>query len=64
MPSETTLDQLRAEAERAGLNLDEEELKKLLPGVNRSRRQIAELREIVSGGDEPADIFLAGGNRE
>ncbi len=64
MPSETTLDQLRAEAERAGLNLDEEELKKLLPGVNRSRKQVTELREIVSGSDEPAGIFLAGGHRE
>ncbi|MDH3446267.1 MAG: hypothetical protein OEN50_20275 [Deltaproteobacteria bacterium] len=59
MPSEISLDQLRAEAVRAGLHLDEEELKKLLPGVNRSRKQVAELRDILSDGDEPAGIFSA-----
>ena len=64
MPSDIALDQLRAEATDAGLTLDEEELKKLLPGVNRARRQIAELRAILSDGDEPAGIFSAGGKKK
>ena len=59
MPSDTALDQLRAEAEHAGLALDEEELKKLLPGVNRARKQITELRAVLSDRDEPAGIFFA-----
>lgn len=57
MAKETDIGELRAEAQRAGLDLDEEELKKLLPGVNRARKQVAELRAIVSDADEPAGIF-------
>ncbi len=57
MTKETDIGELRAEAQRAGLDLDEEELKKLLPGVNRARKQVAELRAIVSDADEPAGIF-------
>jgi tRNA pseudouridine-54 N-methylase len=57
MATEITLDQLRAKALQAGLELDDEELQKLLPGVNRSRRQAAELRELLSDYSEPASIF-------
>ena len=46
-------------AARAGLNLAEEELRKLLPGVNRARRQVAELREFVTDTMEPAGTFSA-----
>ncbi len=57
MDQEITLDSLRKMAERAGLKLNEEELQKLLPGVNRSKKQAAELRELVAAGDEPASTF-------
>jgi hypothetical protein len=57
MAVEITLDELRVRAERAGVELTEEELKQLLPGVNRAYRQARELRELVSQTDEPAAIF-------
>ena len=59
MATEITLDELRARAERAGIELSEEELEKLLPGVNRSYKQARELRELVTDGDEPALSFRA-----
>lgn len=59
MPNEITLEQLRMLAAQAGLRLTEEELQRLLPGVNRSRNQIADLRELLALGDEPAGIFAA-----
>jgi hypothetical protein len=59
MPYEITLEQLKMLAAPAGLKLSEEELQRLLPGVNRSRNQIADLREIVGLGDEPAGVFAA-----
>jgi hypothetical protein len=59
MATEITLDELRARAERAGIELTEEELTKLLPGVNRSFKQARELRELVSAADEPASAFSA-----
>jgi hypothetical protein len=58
MPSEITLEELRARAARAGLNLAEEELEKLLPGVNRSHQQAGELRGLISDADEPAGAFF------
>jgi Ca2+-binding EF-hand superfamily protein len=59
MPTEITLDELRAMASRAGLKLTEDELQKLLPGVNRSRKQVADLRDFMTDALEPAGVFLA-----
>jgi hypothetical protein len=50
---------LRAKALQAGLELDDEELQKLLPGVNRARDQVAELRQFLSDATEPAATFTA-----
>jgi hypothetical protein len=52
-----TLDSLRKMAEGSGLKLSEEELKRLLPGVNRAKQQAAELRELIAAPDEPASTF-------
>jgi hypothetical protein len=57
MDHEITLDGLRQMAERAGLKLSEDELQRLLPGVNRSKKQATELRELVAAGNEPAATF-------
>ena len=59
MATEITLDELRARAERAGIELSEDELQKLLPGVNRSYKQARELRDLATDGDEPAVVFTA-----
>ena len=59
MVDKLTLEDLRAMAERAGLRLADDELQSLLPGVQRSRQQIAELRELIDGADEPAGTFTA-----
>ena len=59
MADETTLDELRRMARQASLNLADEELQKLLPGVNRSRKQVAELREFIADTAEPAATFAA-----
>jgi hypothetical protein len=63
MPSETTLDELRVQSTRAGLDLSEHELKQLLPGVNRAARQVNELRALLSDSDEPAAVFAARGGK-
>lgn len=52
-----TLESLRRMAEQAGLKLSEDELQRLLPGVNRARKQAAALREVLAPSDEPALIF-------
>ncbi len=59
MAAEITLNQLRAKALQAGLELDDEELQKLLPGVNRARKQVAELRQLVTDAAEPASTSSA-----
>jgi hypothetical protein len=59
MAANITLDELRSRAIRAGLKLSEEELQKLLPGVSRTRQQVAELREHVPDVAEPAGVFIA-----
>jgi len=59
MIREIKLDELRTMAQQVGLNLSDEELLRLLPGVNRSRKQVAELRELLARTDEPAAIFDA-----
>ena len=57
MASEISLDELRVRAARAGLELNEDELKQLLPGVNRTYKQVNELRHLLSDSDEPASVF-------
>jgi hypothetical protein len=59
MLREIKLDELRAVAEQIGLRLPEEELLRLLPGVNRSRKQVTELRELLAKTDEPSSVFRA-----
>jgi hypothetical protein len=54
---ELTLEELRAMATRAGLALADDELQPLLPGVNRARKQAAELRGLIALETEPAEIF-------
>ena len=57
MTTEITLSQLRMIAEQAGLRLSEEQLQRVLPGVNRSRKQVSELRGLLSDSLEPAANF-------
>jgi Asp-tRNA(Asn)/Glu-tRNA(Gln) amidotransferase C subunit len=59
MAKEITLAQLQKMAERSGLKLSDEELEKLLPGVNRSHHQLLELRELITDSIEPAAAFVA-----
>ena len=59
MTNEISLNQLRDMTQRAGLNLSEDELAKLLPGVNRTRRQADELRLLLTNQVEPAGHFSA-----
>jgi hypothetical protein len=63
MPSEITLDELRIRAARAGLELSEDELKQLLPGVNRAHKQANELRALVLDNDEPVSVFGAAASK-
>jgi hypothetical protein len=57
MKQEITIDALRQMAERAGLKLSEDELQRLLPGVNRATKQAAELRDLLEAGAGPASTF-------
>ncbi len=57
MATEITLDDLRSMASRAGLSLSDDELQKLLPGVNRSHNQVLELRALLLEEAEPAAHF-------
>ncbi len=59
MVQDLSLNQLRELAERAALKLPDDELAKLLPGVNRARRQADELRQLVNAQTEPAGHFGA-----
>ena len=52
-----TIEECRALAKAAGLGLSDEELQRLLPGINRAKRQAAELRELIATTVEPAAIF-------
>ena len=58
MAKEITLAQLQKMAERSGLKLSDEDLEKLLPGVNRSHHQLLELRELITDSIEPAAVFV------
>ena len=64
MNKEITLAQLQTMVERSGLNLTDEEVEKLLPGVNRSHNQILELRELITDNIEPATAFAASRNKK
>ncbi|HEU4343065.1 MAG TPA: hypothetical protein VFU31_16045 [Candidatus Binatia bacterium] len=64
MATELSLDELRKMVSRAGLKLAEEELQKLLPGVNRSRNQAAELRQLMADPLEPAGTFSANARKQ
>lgn len=59
MTREITLDELRAMVMQAGLTLSDEELQTLVPGVNRARKQAAELRTLINDNNEPASSFSA-----
>jgi len=59
MEGEFTFDELRLMAQRAGLKLTDDELERLLPGVNRAKKQAGELRVLVSLDSDPAGTFNA-----
>ena len=59
MATDITFDELRAKALQAGLELADDDLLKLLPEVNRARKQAAELRQFLSDATEPAATFTA-----
>jgi hypothetical protein len=59
MAKELTIEDLRVMADLAGLTLSDDELQRLLPGVNRSQQQVAALRAIIVPRDEPAGVFIA-----
>ena len=59
MSEQVTLDQLRSMAEKAGIDLPVSELERILPGVQRAFKQVAELREMIATTDEPAVLFKA-----
>ena len=63
MAKEITLIELQTMASRAGLGLSEQELEKLLPGVNRSHKQALELRELIADSIEPAATFVLSGTK-
>jgi Ca2+-binding EF-hand superfamily protein len=59
MADEMTIEEIRALAREAGLNLPDEELQRLLPGVARSKKQAVDLRRLIGVDDEPAAAFAA-----
>jgi len=63
MASEITRDELRVRAARAGLELSEDDLNQLLPGVNRAYEQVIDLRKLVTNADEPAAVFAPARNQ-
>ncbi|HXV79551.1 MAG TPA: hypothetical protein VEG60_06705 [Candidatus Binatia bacterium] len=64
MAKEITLVELQTMASQAGLTLSEQELAKLLPGVNRSHKQALELRELITDSVEPAATFVLSGTKK
>jgi len=59
MERKITVDDLRMTAQRAGLELSDDELQRLLPGVIRAKKQAGELRALVLLDTEPAGMFNA-----
>jgi hypothetical protein len=56
---ETSIDGLRVQAKLAGLELTDEELQELLPGVRRMREGAARIRQVLDPATEPASTFAA-----
>jgi hypothetical protein len=56
---ELTIEDLTFMADHAGLTLSDDDLQRLLPGVNRAQQQVAVLRAIIAPADEPAGVFVA-----
>ena len=59
MATEIAIEELRTLAQQAGLKISDDELQRLLPGVIRAQKQAAELRSLLTNGDEPAGPFIA-----
>jgi hypothetical protein len=59
MAQEMTLEELSLWTVQAGLKLTRDELQRILPGVHRSRIQVAELRDLMTDNLEPVGVFLA-----
>ncbi|MGE5219607.1 MAG: hypothetical protein ACM3SP_21610 [Chloroflexota bacterium] len=59
MVKELTIENLRSVSVQVGLEISDEELQRLLPGVNRARQQAAELRGFLDSNNEPAGAFDA-----
>ena len=57
MSDQITIEQLRIMAQNAGLDLANVELERILPGVQRAKKQAAELVRTIGTSDEPAVIF-------
>ncbi len=55
---------LKALAARAGFNLNDEDVEKLAPGLQRTRQMADEIRKVISPELEPAPIFTAGEDGE
>jgi hypothetical protein len=59
MADEISIDALRKSARSASLALPDDELQRILAGVNRAKKQAAELRDIVAADNEPASTYEA-----
>lgn len=59
MEKETNIESLRFLAIQAGLNLSEEELVKMLPGLNRTQGMARALRPLLRNDLEPVMTFRA-----
>lgn len=57
--AEDEIAELRIVAEHIGLELTDEELREVAPGVKRIRRYAESLRAIIDGETEPAPVFEA-----
>jgi hypothetical protein len=62
MSQDLSLDAFRASAERAGFILSVDEAKEALAGANRWRRNVEQLRTLLSDDLEPASVFRSPGN--
>ena len=58
MTKELTIEDLRVMADLAGLTLSDDDLQRLLPGINRAQQQVAALRALIAPADEPAGVFI------
>jgi hypothetical protein len=58
---ELSVDQVGSAAERGGLELTEDEVRKLIKNATRDRRLAQAVRKYATGDVEPAGVFHAGG---